>query len=116
MSNRGRPALDWAIRGLLAALVFTNLWLLVLLRTGGPLVGLAFYLVLLALSFGAGQRDHRPVMVGGLVGLAAHVVEVIMIGWSVFPVLMACNLVLPAGLALVGWLANRQAEPEGGRK
>jgi hypothetical protein len=116
MSNGGRPTLEWAIRGLLAALVLTNLWWLVLLRTGGPLLGLAIYLVLLALTFGAGRRDDRPVMVGGLVGLAVHVAEVVRMGWSAFPVLMALNLVLPAGLILVAWLANQQPEQEGSRK
>ena len=68
MSNLERSPLDWVILGLLAALVVTNIAFLILLRTGGPLVGLAFYLVLLVLTLRARQRDHRLVMVGGLWG------------------------------------------------
>jgi hypothetical protein len=107
MSHLERSPLDWVILGLLAALVATNIAFLILLRTGGPLIGLAFYLVLLALTFRPRQRDHRSVMVGGLVGLAVHVVEAATLGWSVYPVLMVLNLVLPAGLALVAWVADR---------
>jgi len=107
MSHLERSPLDWAILGLLAALVATNLAFLILLRTGGPLVGLAFYLILLAFTFRARQRDHRSVMFGGLLGLAVHVVEAATMGWSVYPILMVLNLVLPAGLALVAWVADR---------
>ena len=107
MSHVAGPKLDGVIRGLLAALVATNLALLILLRTGGPLVGLAFYLVLLVLAARPGRRGHRVAMVGGLVGLAVHVVEVAAAGWPVYPVLVVLNLVLPAGLALAAWLADR---------
>ena len=107
MSHLERSPLDWVIPGLLAALVVTNLAFLILLRTGGPLIGLAFYLVLLALTFCPRQRDHRSAMVGGLVGLAVHVVEAATMGWSVYPVLMVLNLVLPAALALSAWGADR---------
>ncbi len=107
MSNLERSPLDWVILGLLAALVVTNITLLILLRTGGPLIGLAFYLVLLALTVRAKQRDHRSVMIGGLVGLAVHVVEAAMMGWSDYPMLVALNLVLPAALALSAWGADR---------
>jgi hypothetical protein len=107
MSHIERARLDWVILGLLAALVVTNVTFLILLRTGGPLIGLAFYLVLLALTFRAGQRDHRPVMVGGLVGLAVHGVEAAMMGRSDYPVLVVLNLILPAALALSAWGADR---------
>jgi membrane-bound metal-dependent hydrolase YbcI (DUF457 family) len=103
MSHLERSPLDWAFRGLLAALVVTNITLLILLRTGGPLIGLAFYLVLLALTFRAKQRDYRLLMVGGLVGMAVHVVEAATMGWSAYPVLVALNLVLPAALAVSAW-------------
>jgi hypothetical protein len=108
MSHLERSPQDWVILGLLVALVATNVTFLILLRTGGPLIGLAFYLVLLALTVRAGKRDHRSAMVGGLVGLAVHVVEVVTMGWSAYPVLLVLNLVLPAGLALAAWLADRQ--------
>ena len=107
MSSPERSLLDWVILGLLATLVMTNLAFLILLRTGGPLIGLAFYLALLVLTFRPRQHDHRSVLVGGLVGLAVHVVEVATIGWSVYPVLMVLNLVLPAGLVMVVWVADR---------
>ena len=58
MSHLERRSLDWAIAGSLAALVVTNLALLVLLRTGGPLIGLGFYLILLVLTRRSRQRDH----------------------------------------------------------
>jgi hypothetical protein len=111
--ERGLP--DCVILGLLAALVVTNITLLILLRTGGPLIGLAFYLILLFLTVRSRQRDHRTVMTGGLVGLAVHVVEVAIMGWSAYPVLMALNLVLPAGLALLAWAADRRPEQENGK-
>jgi hypothetical protein len=116
MSHLERSPLDWVILGLLAALVVTNLAFLILLRTGGPLIGLAFYLVLLALTFHPRQRDHRLLMVGGLVGLAVHVVEAATMGWSVYPVLMVLNLVLPAGLALAAWVADRGPRRVAGNK
>jgi hypothetical protein len=88
---------------LLAALVATNITFLILLRTGGPLIGLAFYLILLALTLRAGRRDHRRLVVGGLVGLAVHVVEVTAMGWTAYPLLVSLNLVLPLALALSAW-------------
>jgi hypothetical protein len=106
MSNSARSLLDCVTLGLLAALVMANTMLLILLQTGGPLIGLVFYLVLLGLSFCARRRDHLLV-VGGLLGLAVHVVEVSTIGWSDYPVLMTLNLVLPAALALSAWAADR---------
>lgn len=116
MSRLERLPLDWVILGLLAALVVTNTTFLILLRTGGPLIGLVFYLVLLALTLRARQRYHRSLMIGGLVGLAVHVVEAATMGWSVYPVLMALNLVLPAGLALVAWVADRGPRRVAGNK
>ena len=107
MSHLERRPLGWVILGLLAALVATNIALLVLLRTGGPLIGLGFYLILLVLAFRSEQRDHRLLMAGGLLGLAVHVVEVIVMGSSAYPLLLALNLVLPATLALSAWAAGR---------
>ena len=43
MSNSARSLLGYTILGLLAALVATNVAFLLLQRTGGPLIGLAFY-------------------------------------------------------------------------
>ena len=111
-----RFPLEWIVLVLVAALVVTNLAFLILLWTVGPLIGLAFYLVLLVLTFRRGRRDHRPVMVGGLVGLVVHGLEAAMVGWSVYPVLMVLNLVLPAGLALTAWMADRgPGQVAGGR-
>jgi hypothetical protein len=107
MSGRETPALDRVILSLLAALVVTNITLLILARTGGPLIGLAFYLVLLALTVGGRQRDHRAVMVGGLVGVAVHVVEAVTMGSPDHQVLLGLNLILPAALALAAWGADR---------
>jgi hypothetical protein len=110
MSSPGRPSLAWVILGLLAALVATNAAFLLLQRTGGPLIGMVFYGTLLVLAWRGRQRDHRAVMVGGLVGLAVHVVEAATMGWSAYPVLMAFNLILPAALALVACLARQRAQ------
>ena len=106
MSEPERAPLDWVVLGLLGALVVTNIALLLLLWTGGPLIGLGFYLVLLALSLRARPRDHRPALVGGLLGLAVHVVEVVIMGWSDYPLLVGLNLVLPAALAGSAWAAD----------
>ena len=95
--------------GLLVALVATNVTFLVLSRTSGPLIGIAFYAVLLAVVCRGQRRGNREVMVGSLVGLAVHVVEVIILGSTPYPALMALNIVLPAILAPVAWLAGRQA-------
>jgi hypothetical protein len=108
-----RPPLAWVALGLLAALVVTNAIFLVLLQTGGPLIGLVLYAVLL---WRWKQRDYRATVVGGFVGLAVHVVEVVTMGWSVYPAFMALNLILPAVLAPMAWLAGQQAQQEDGSK
>lgn len=108
-----RPPLAWIALGLLAALVVTNAIFLVLLQTGGPLIGLVLYAVLL---WRWKQRDYQATVVGGVVGLAVHVVEVVTMGWSVYPAFIALNLILPAVLAPVAWLAGQQAQPEDGSK
>jgi hypothetical protein len=110
-----RSTLDWALLGLLAALTVTNAAFLVLQRTGGPAIGLVYYLVLLALTWWA-QRYYRAVMWGGLVGLAVHVVEAVTVGWSTYPMLMALNLVLPAALALLAWVAGKKTAAMTGSK
>ena len=86
----------------------TNVTFLILVRTGGPLVGLVFYLALLVVVWRRRQPDYRPVVVGGLVGLAVHTAEVILVGWTTYPLLMALNLVLPAVLVPAAWLAGRE--------
>jgi hypothetical protein len=106
--NKERLPLAWVVIGLLVALVATNIVFLVLGRTGGPLIGLAFYLALLVTVWRRRQPDYRPVVVGGLVGLAVHIVEVILVGWTAYPLLMALNLILPAVLVPVAWLAGRE--------
>ena len=110
--SRAKTPLAWATLSLLAALVATNATFLILLRTGGPLIGAVFYAVLLALAWRKRPRDYRAAMVGGLVGLAVHAVEVAIMGWSVYPALMVLNLILPAVLAPMAWLAGRQARQE----
>jgi heme O synthase-like polyprenyltransferase len=101
-----RPPLAWVALGLLAALVVTNAIFLALLQTGGPLIGLVLYAVLL---WRWKQRDYQATMVGGFVGLAVHVVEVVTVGWSVHPALMTLNLLLPALLAPIAWRADQRA-------
>ena len=103
-----RPPLAWVALGLLVALVATNAVFLVLVRTGGPLVGLLFYGALLIVGWRGRRPDWRPVTVGGLVGFAVHVVEVVVGGWTAFPLLVALNLILPLALAPVAWLAGRE--------
>jgi len=104
--QRSPPA--WAVLGLLGALVATNVTFLVLTRTGGPLIGIVFYLALLIVVRRGRQPDYRPVVVGGLVGLAVHMVEVILVGWTTYPLLVALNLILPAILVPAAWLAGRE--------
>ena len=116
MSNSGRSPLEYTILGLLAALVGTNVAFLLLLRTGGPLIGLAFYGVLLVHAWRAQRRGYRGIVVGGLVGLIVHVVELIAIGWSAYPMFMALNLVLPATLALVAWAAGQGPQQIAGNR
>jgi hypothetical protein len=110
MNSTRRPPLGWVIMGLLAALVATNVVLLALLRTGGPLIGGAFYTCLLVLAWRRRRRGHRSSMVGGLVGLAVHIVEVALAGWSAYPAWMALNLALPAALAVTAWRTDRHVQ------
>ena len=107
MSRVEGASLIWGARILLASLVVANGMLLVLLRTGGPLIGVVFYAVLLVVAYRG--SDLRAVMVGGLVGLGVHMAEVAMMGWSRYPILMALSLILPAALALVAWSAGQRA-------
>ncbi len=112
-TERQRPPLAWVALSLLAALVVTNAVFLALLQTGGPFIGLVLYAALL---WRWRQRDYRAAVVGGLAGLAVHVVEVIAMGWSAYPALMALNTILPAVLAPVACLAGRQAQQADGDK
>jgi hypothetical protein len=91
-------------------LVATNAAFLALQQTGGPLIGLVLYAVLL---WRWPRRDYQAAVVGGLVGLAVHVVEVIATGWSAYPALMGLNLILPAVLTLAAWLAKRGSTARG---
>jgi hypothetical protein len=106
MKGTERPLPAWIALALLGVLVLTNVVFLALLQTGGPLIGLALYIVLL---WRWRQRDDQAAVVGGLVGLVVHVIEVLATGWSAYPALMALNLILPALLALAAWSANRGA-------
>jgi 4-hydroxybenzoate polyprenyltransferase len=106
--NAKCPPLAWVALGLLVALVATNAVFLILLRTGGPLIGLVFYVALLIVVWRRRRPDWRPVMVGGLVGFAVHIVEVVVGGWTAYPLLVALNLILPLALAPVAWLAGRE--------
>jgi hypothetical protein len=106
--NKKRPLLAWAVLCLLGALVVTNVTFLILVRKGGPLIGLVFYLALLVVVWRRRPPDYRPVVVGGLVGLAVHIVEVILVGWTTYPLLMALNLILPVVLVPAAWLAGRE--------
>ena len=108
MNKKPRSPLARAVLGLLGALVATNVTFLILVRTGGPLIGLVFYLALLVVVWRRRQPDYRPVVVGGLVGLVVHIVEVILVGWTTYPLLMALNLILPAVLVSAAWLAGRE--------
>jgi hypothetical protein len=109
MSRTERPPLAWIVPGLLAILVITNGVFLVLVQKGGPLIGLVLYAILL---WRWQRRDYQAVVVGALAGLAVHLVEVITMGWSTYPVLMALNLVLPAALTPVAWAIARRARQE----
>ena len=108
MRNPERSPLEWVILGVLLALVATNITFLLLRRTAGPLIGVAFYLVLLVRTFRARQRDYRLAIVVGIVGLVAHLAEAAASGWSAYPALVMLNLVLPAILALSAWAAERR--------
>ena len=106
MNSAERLLPAWIALSLLGGLLVTNVVFLALLQTGGPLIGLALYVVLL---WRWRQRDYQAAVVGGLLGLAVHVIKVLTTGWSAYPALMALNLILPALLALAAWLANRRA-------
>ena len=108
MNKKQQSPLAWVVLGILGALVVTNVTFLVLARTGGPLIGAIFYLALLVVMWRRQQPDYRPVVVGGLVGLIIHIVEVILVGWAPYPLLMALNLILPAVLAPMAWLAGQE--------
>ena len=85
-----------------------NVTFLLLVRTVGPLIGLTFYLAMLVVVWHGRQKDYRPVVVVGLVGLAVHIGEVILVGWSTYPLLVALNLIFPAVLVPAAWLAGRE--------
>lgn len=104
MIGTDRPPLAWVALGLLAALAATSAVFLAVLQTGGPLIALVLYMILL---WRWRQRDYRAAVIGGIAGLAVHVVEVAINGWSAYPVLMVLSLILPAVLALVAWSAGR---------
>jgi len=108
MSKSDRPVLAWVAIGLLGVLVVTNGVFLALLYSGGPLFGLVGYAVLLAVVWRERRRDYRAAVVGGVLGLAVHAAEVIFVGWTAYPALMALNLVMPAVLALVAWFATHR--------
>jgi hypothetical protein len=105
-----RADLMWVIPGLLTAAVGTNMALLVLLRAGGALIGIVFYLALLGVLWYRKAHGLRAVTVGGLAGFVVHVAEVVWMGWSDYPALMVLNLLLPALMVFFAWTAGRQVE------
>jgi hypothetical protein len=107
MNGSGRSPARWVALALLVALVATNAVFLALLRTGGPLIGLTCYAILLALVWRGRQRDYQTAAIAGLAGLLVHATEVVAVGWTAYPVLLALNLILPALLAPAAWLAGR---------
>ena len=107
LSEKTRPTLAWVVLGLLIGLVATNTIFLVLSRTVGPVIGLLFYC---AVIWRWHRRDYQAGTVGGLVGLVGHGVEVAIVGWAGFCLLLALNLILSALLALGSWLTTRQVE------
>jgi hypothetical protein len=104
MNRPTRPLSAWIALGLLAALLVTNVLLMILLQTGGPVVGLLLYSTLV---WRWNKGDFQAGLIGGIVGLLVHAVEIVITGWSTYPVLMALNLILPALLASAAWLADR---------
>ena len=110
MSGTERAPLAWVSLGLLGVLIATNIALWALEQTGGPLIGVTGYGGLLILVLHGRQTDYRAAMVGGLLGLVVHTVEVVARGWSAHTGLMALNLVLPAVLVPMCWLAGRQRQ------
>lgn len=116
MTRTAKLPLKWMVLGLLVALVVTDVVFLLLVRSKGPLIGVIFYAGLLVLTWGKQQQEFVTAMVGGIVGLAVHAVEIMTLGWSPYPVLMGLNLVLPAMLALAAWTASRQTRREGFRE
>ena len=101
MKKERRTPLAQAVLVLLGALVATNVAFLFLVHSGGPFIGLMFYLALLVIVWREQPSDYRPVVMGGLIGLVIHVVEVVFVGWSIYPLLMVLNLILPAVLVPV---------------
>ena len=109
MSRTERPLLAWIGLSLLATLVITNGVFLALVQKGGPLIGLVLYAILL---WRWQRRDYQAVVVGALAGLTVHLVEVITMGWSTYPALVALNMALPTGLTPVAWSIARRARQE----
>jgi hypothetical protein len=104
VSGAARSAGAWVALGTLILLVVTNGIALGLLQVGGPLIGLALYVVLM---WRWQKRDYRSAVIGGIIGLVVHMAEAAMTGWSAYPALMALNMILPAALALAAWFADR---------
>jgi hypothetical protein len=92
----------------LGTLVVVNLLFWVVVRTGGPLIGAGFYLVLLILTCRGGSPGNRNLILGGIAGFTFHLLEIILVGWSPFPFLMILNLFLPILLILVALLAGKE--------
>ena len=112
MTRTGELPLKWVVVGLLVVLVVINVVFVLLVKSKGPLIGVVFYAGLLVLSWTKQQQDFGAAMVGGVVGLAAHAIEIMTLGWSPYPSLNALNLILPAVLAPAAWIAALQARRE----
>ena len=111
LTDARRAPLEWVGLGLLAALVAANALACALLSSGGPLIGLVLYGVLL---WRWERRDYSPSIVGALAGLSVHAVEAWLTGWSRYPDLVAINLVLPGLLVPVACLVSRAEDGANG--
>jgi hypothetical protein len=102
---RKRPPLAWVALGLLTVLVATNVVFMILSQKIGPLIGSAFYGVLI---WRWCRHKYQDAIVGGGIGLVVHLLEVIFMGWEDYAVLLALNLILPVPLILVSGVVIRK--------
>ena len=79
-----------------------------LLRSGGPLIGAGFYLILLIITCRSRKSGYQPVILGGIAGFIVHIVEVILMGWTPYPPFMILNLIFPIILLGVAISAGRE--------
>ncbi len=95
---------------LLFSLTATNaLWLIVNWQ-GGPLIALAFYLVISLLC--AFKRHYQAGVIAGIIGFAIHIIELLRLGTNqlagIDQFLFYTNLILPIPLIITSYLASRK--------